>query len=360
MVTTFSQPAAGRLGDADRSLMSDPRADPRMVAALEEFYLATNTPPPPVTHSSPRSAQLEFCRAAEENLSAMLEILAARTPEIDGVEREIVAIAARGGHELTLHIHRPRRLDVNTPCVVHLHGGGMVILEAAYPCYAAWRDRLASEGLTVVGVEFRNGAGRLGDHPFPAGLEDCVDAVRWAESEVSNLGGAGVVVNGESGGGNLALATAIATAREDRIAGVYAQCPYISGAWSDPPPDLPSLRENDGYFVSCSLFEVFSAVYDPSGAHQEDPRCWPLRATVDELRELPPHALSLNELDPLRDEGLAYYRRLLRAGVSAVGRVLPGTCHSADVLLQASLADISAATVRDIAGFALRSTAAVR
>ena len=231
----------------------------------------------------------------------------------------------------------------------------MVILEASNPCYVAWRDRLASQGLIVAGVEFRNGAGRLGDHPFPAGLEDCIDAVRWALGELPLLGGAGVVINGESGGGNLALATAIAAARDgwgEQIAGVYAQCPYISGAWSDPPPELPSLWENDGYFVSCSLFEVFCAVYDPSGAHREDPLCWPLCAGSDDLRGLPPHIVSLNELDPLRDEGLAYYRKLLHSGVSAVGRVVPGTCHAADVMLQAALPDIAAASARDIVGFA--------
>ena len=42
---------------------------------------------------------------------------------------------------------------------------------------------------------------------------------------------------------------------------------------------------------------------------------------------MPPHVISVNELDPLRDEGLDYYRRLLRAGVSAVGRMVAGTCH---------------------------------
>ena len=49
----------------------------------------------------------------------------------------------------------------------------MVLLEAAGATYGRWRDELAATGLVVVGVEFRNGGGKHGPHPFPAGLNDC-------------------------------------------------------------------------------------------------------------------------------------------------------------------------------------------
>jgi acetyl esterase/lipase len=75
-------------------------------------------------------------------------------------------------------------------------------------------------------------------------------------------------------------------------------------------------------------------------------------ATDEELAGLPPHVISVNELDPLRDEGLAYYRRLLRAGVPAVGRIVAGTCHGSDLLLPGVLPDVFAASMRDVSGFA--------
>lgn len=58
--------------------------------------------------------------------------------------------------------------------------------------------------------------------------------------------------------------------------------------------------ENDEYFISCASL----------------------------LRGLPPRAISVNELDPLRDEGLVYYRALLAAGVNATARTVHGTCHA--------------------------------
>jgi acetyl esterase/lipase len=67
---------------------------------------------------------------------------------------------------------------------------------------------------------------------------------------------------------------------------------------------------------------------------------------------MPPHVISVNELDPLRDEGLRYYRSLLRAGVPTLGRIVAGTCHSGDMMAPGDMPDVYAATVRDISGFA--------
>ncbi len=62
--------------------------------------------------------------------------------------------------------------------------------------------------------------------------------------------------------------------------------------------------------------------------------------------------ISVNELDPLRDEGLQYYRRLLRAGVPTVGRVVAGTCHGGDLLFGSAMPEVFDASIRDVSGFA--------
>ncbi len=63
-------------------------------------------------------------------------------------------------------------------------------------------------------------------------------------------------------------------------------------------------------------------------------------------------SVSVNEMDPLRDEGLLYYRRLVHAGVPAVGRMVAGTCHGGDLLLGGYLPEVFRASIRDVSGFA--------
>jgi acetyl esterase len=99
------------------------------------------------------------------------------------------------------------------------------------------------------------------------------------------------------------------------------------------------------------LLAVLARIYDPGGEHATDPLAWPYHASADELVGLPPHVVSVNELDPLRDEGLAYARRLAAAGVSVVSRTVNGTSHAADVLLPGPLSEVYAASVPDVAGF---------
>lgn len=136
------------------------------------------------------------------------------------------------------------------------------------------------------------------------------------------------------------------------VAGAYAQCPFISNAYADGDPDLPSLVENDGYALSCALMASLSRLYDPTGDHARDPLAWPLHATEEELEGLPPHVIAVNELDPLRDEGLAYFRKLLRAGVSAASRTINGTSHAQDMVMRAAMPEVYLGTVRDIKAFA--------
>ncbi len=344
----------GRLGDPARSLATDPRADPRLVAALAPFGLDGLGEPPPVTPASPREELLAFCAAAEAGFEAVFAALYEGLAPIEEVESETLTVPGGDDNEIKLYVHRPAEHDGPLACVYHIHGGGMVLLEGAGPAYVRGRDELAATGLVVVGVEYRNGGGTLGPYPYPAGRDDCVAGLRWILDRREQLGVSHVVVSGESGGGNLTIATVLEAKRQgwvDEIAGVYAQCPYISGTWDAPPPALVSQHENDGYFLRCDLMAVLAEVYDPGGAHATDPFCWPYHATVEDVAGLPPFVVSVNELDPLRDEGLAFARTLAAAGVSVVSRTVNATSHAGDLLFPGALPDVHAASVRDVAGF---------
>ena len=88
--------------------------------------------------------------------------------------------------------------------------------------------------------------------PFPAGLNDCVSGLHWVVAHAAALGidPARIVVAGESGGGNLTLATGLELRRDGDLGlvnGLYALCPYIAGQW--PAPGCPSSIENEGILL---------------------------------------------------------------------------------------------------------------
>lgn len=347
--------APGRLGDPTLTLGDDPRADPRMMAVLRGFGLDALADGAPMGPDAGREALLEFVTAVEVGFEGLFAALADGAPRPGGVSHEARTIDGPDGNEVTLHIHRPTGVDGPLPCIYQVHGGGMVMLSAEGPLYRNWREELAAAGTVVIGVQYRNGAGVLGDHPFPAGIDDCAAGLKWVAAHRDELGITSTVVTGDSGGAGLAVALAVKAKREgwlDAISGVYAQCPYIFGTWSETPPELPSLRENDRYWLNRSLFPLLAEVYDPGQANLDDPTCWPYRATAADLQGLPPHVISVNEVDPLRDEGLAYHRKLLAAGVPSVGKVNLGLCHVGELLFRSAMPDVYANAVRDVTGFA--------
>ena len=82
-----------------------------------------------------------------------------------------------------------------------------------------------------------------------------------------------------------------------------------------------------------------------------NPLAWPSHATESDVSGLPPTFISVNEADPLRDEGVDFYRLLLRAGVAAQCRIVMGTSHGMDIFTPV-LPDVSRQTAASIAHFA--------
>src|ERR1700752_3709566 len=187
---------AAQLGSTPGDLRDDPRADPRMVAALAPFGLDRQSPLLPVSAASPREALLDYAAQTEANFGGLFDALLSGLAPVERVSGQPVTVAGRDGNDLSLFIHRPARRpgDATLPCVVQFHGGGGVILSTLDSCYERWRDELAAQGAVVIGVEFRNAAGKLGNHPYPAGLEDCAAATVWALEHRADLAVDAVVV----------------------------------------------------------------------------------------------------------------------------------------------------------------------
>lgn len=344
----------GRLGDANATLERDPRADPRIAQFMQ--VLGGFAPGlDPIKANASYAEALSYCESFEAAAAAGHDTLRASMPTRANVASTSEVIKGVDGNDITLFIHKPTDVTGPVPCIFHTHGGGMVVMRAADPNFERLRNDIASRGVVVVGVEFRNGGGALGPHPFPAGLNDCAAGLQWVHARKAELGINKIVISGESGGGNLCIATTLKAKQEgwlQQIDGVYAMCPYISGQYANPPAELVSLAENEGYLLDGNQMAAMAKVYDPSGDNADNPLAWPLHAGAADLEGLPPHVISVNELDPLRDEGLQFYRKLLAAGVCAIGKTSLGTPHAGDQGFPEVVPEIYADLLGSIVGFA--------
>ncbi|WP_232003041.1 alpha/beta hydrolase fold domain-containing protein [Mycobacterium sp. 1245801.1] len=249
--------------------------------------------------------------------------------------------------------------DDAVPCVYYIHGGRMQFSSCFLGNYKTWGRMIAGYGVAVAMVDFRNSVHPSSAPevaPFPAGLNDCVSGLKWVHAQAESLGidPQRIIVAGESGGGNLTLALGMQLKRDghlDLAHGLYAMCPYIAGQW--PLPQNPSSTDNDGIFIHVQDNRSTMA-YGIEAFNERNPLAWPGFATTEDVRGLPPVVISVNECDPLRDEGIGFYRLLLHSEVPARCRQLMGTIHGVEVL-PVICPDIARSTAADIADFA-RST----
>jgi acetyl esterase len=332
----------------------DVRLDPRLrrildlmpptklhdVADREELLAEANTPE---------------AAAARETFRAVQDLCDTAAPS-DGLSVTTTQfVSDPDGNTINLQVIRPES-EVPLPAVYYIHGGGMATMSCFDGMYRGWGKHIAANGVVVVMVDFRNSvvaSSAPGVAPFPAGLNDCVSGLHWVVAHAADLGidPERIVVAGESGGGNLTLATGLRLKRDghlDLVKGLYALCPYIAGQW--PAPGCPSSIENEGILLN--LHNNRGAMgYGMEAFVERNPLAWPSFASADDVAGFPPTVISVNECDPLRDEGINFYRLLLSAEVPARCRQMMGTMHGTEIF-SIACPDISADTARDIAGFA--------
>ena len=94
--------------------------------------------------------------------------------------------------------------------------------------------------------------------------------------------------------------------------------------------------------------------YTPNEKDRTNPLAWPYHATEEDVKGLPPHYLAMDELDPLRDEGLAYYHKLTAAGVTVAAHVTLGVAHGSWGIFRQAIPEIYQSQVDSIAAFAKR------
>jgi len=338
-------------------IAGDPRIDPRLKALL------SGMPHFAVNDVASREALLEeagteAAKQVEGMYKAMMEMCDVESVAPSAglrIHTESVVSQPDGNH-INIQFIRADN-DETLPCVYYIHGGGMQSLSCFDGNYRAWGKILAAKGVAVAMVDFRNALSPSSVPevaPFPAGLDDCVSGLKWVHANAAalNIDTSRIIVAGESGGGNLTLATGLKLKLDGDlhlIKGLYALCPYIAGEW--PLPQNPSSSENNGILLDLHNNRGAMA-YGIEAFNARNPLAWPSFATGDDVQGLPPTVINVNECDPLRDEGINFYRLLIANGVSARCRQMMGTMHGTEIF-PIACPEISQDTARDIVGFCI-------
>jgi acetyl esterase/lipase len=344
-------------------IKNDPRIDKRLKAVLGEVEIDSVT-----TTTATSREEILAEQETEEALQgkAVMDMINNSPHYKEAVPDEGLVTSTKeftsspDGNTIKIQYIRPNT-DEKLPCVYYIHGGGMMVSSCFDEMYAAWGRCIARQGVAVAMVDFRNAMWASSAPeltPFPGGLNDCVSGLKWvhANADELNIDNDQIIIAGESGGGNLTIATGLKLKQDGDIGlikGLYPLCPYIAGHW--PLPENPSSEENEGLLLTLHTEGEFShgaLIYGVDAYKDKNPLAWPSFATVDDVRGLPKTYIIVNECDPLRDEGVNFYRLLREADVDAQCRQVMGSVHATETFL--GCIEISDETAMSIANFCRR------
>lgn len=205
------------------------------------------------------------------------------------------------------------------PVVLYFHGGGWVIADRnVYDGGARGLSKQADA--VVVSVDYRLAP----ENKFPAAHDDALAAYRWLTTHAGSVNGdpKRLALAGESAGGNLAVATAVAAHKAGLIAPKHVLSVYPAAQSSTDTESY--LKYADAMPLNRPMMLWFIAQFTTSAADVKDPRIDLVHAN---LQGLPTVTLINAEIDPLRDDGAQLEQALRTAGVSVERKVYPGVTH---------------------------------
>ncbi len=282
-------------------------AEPYVRPDVRLFLDYLNNLPGPRTHEAgPAEARLMMVKSRHVADAPVGELAVIRDLEMPGPAGPI-----------RLRLYDARETRGPGPLFLFFHGGGFVLgdLDTHEPFCAEMAREL---DMPVLAVDYRLAP----EHPWPAGIEDSIAAARWAAESPEALGRdvRGLVLCGDSAGGNFAIIVALALRDEPAKVPVLAQWPIYPAA--DPVKGYPSRNDfGTGYLLTELGMDWFDECY------AADPHDWRYAPMLKSQAGMPPTLVVTASLDPIRDQGRAYAAACVEAGVPTIFREAEGNIH---------------------------------
>ena len=246
------------------------------------------------------------------------------TPEVesylDMVEWHEEAVPTREGSTRAILLH-PKRERESYPLYINIHGGGFVRgykrEDTAFCAFLAHHL-----GCKVIDIDYKLAP----EYPFPAGLNESYDVVKWAfdNAESLSIDTNRVAIGGHSAGGNFAAAISIMAnkTKDFRVRLQVLDYPFLD-AVTDP---AEKIEEDD--LIPVDRMRYFNALYVEEKKDLSNPLVSPVCATPEMLAGLPPALIITAGKDCLRHEAETYASMLIDAGVDVRMRKFLGSGHA--------------------------------
>ena len=314
--------------------------DPRLRQLISEVTpLVDASPAPAIKHHPIESAAREDWFAGVAQLRAgqhtrLLEMLPP-AESVGGVEINEIRIPVVGScgwkgcaqcatGSIAAVVYRPSGVS-ETAAYVYLHGGGWWInggVDVLRATGAAHAARARELGIVVIDVDYRLAP----EHKFPLPAEDGYAALRWVSANARALGidPTRIAVGGGSAGGNLAASVALMSRDRNgpELRGQMLHIPVLDSGCNTPSMH----RFAEGYVMTYRHATEAWDMYLSTPSDAYNPYASP--SHTSRLDGLPATLVIVGEYEVLRDEGLAYARRLVDDGVNVTVCQLP-QCHGA-------------------------------
>jgi acetyl esterase len=233
-------------------------------------------------------------------------------------KQKVYSAANKSINGIGCRIYKPSDKN-NLPVMIYYHGGGFVLY--GLDSHDLVCRRLCNMNqCIVVSVDYRLAP----EHTFPAAHLDAWSVLSWVVENVAELGGnaSKIILAGDSAGANLAACMAH-KAKEQKltIAAQVLVYPWVDGKLSNPSIS----RNGEGYMLTKEKMFWFQEKYTPN----VDERCHPDVSPIykENFEGLAPAIVITAEYDPLIDDGVAYYKKLVAASVPAEYKEYKGLIH---------------------------------
>src|SRR5262245_9736526 len=289
---------------------------PRLSRGTRLFLKALNSPAPPELEKLPPLQARKVLETAQASVAV----------DYSGIAESEKNITV-DGFQIVLNIVRPQGVTTKLPVFMFIHGGGWVLGDYPTPRRLV-RDLVVESGYCAVFVNYT----RTPDAVFPRQIDEIYAATKWVaeHGDEINVDSKRLAVVGNSVGGNMTAVTAI-KAKENGGPEIKLQIMM----W----PIVDANFETESYhqfgrdrFLSAPLMKWMYDMYIADPGKRKDIHASPLRASIEELKGLPPALIQVAENDILRDEGEAYGRKLDEAGVEVSTVRYDGMIHDFGLL----------------------------